>query len=456
MPKNKVLYAIIIILTIALTARIALFLGILIRNPSGFSLYLFEYWPIAENIVNHGSFSYSNVHPLIPDHSRTPLYPLFISSLRYVGLNATGIIFIQILLSSATCLLVILLTYKLIGNWQSAYLAGGIFAIDIPSIVLSNSLLSETLFTFLLTLSILYLVLYFKRYERVFALFASGVLMGLSILCRPIAIILPLFIILIFFPFCKITRTYIFRRILLYLVPCFVVVSPWLIRNQVVFGSMFLSTIGCTNLLYYRAAGVYAVKEGIPLSKSQELLREKAKSTFQGNIEQEPIKYKKFEAKIGASIILDYPLIYIRNSMLSVFNMLFKPIRSTIDLQLGLSKKRTTLTIWGKKANSSLLSRLLQKTSMFAIMLVVVQLFILVILWISSIYGIIITFLKREHLFFCIMVLVIAYFCIMSAGPEAYARFRVPILPFLAIMGGFGIVNAYERLEMKTKTRGEK
>jgi hypothetical protein len=32
----------------------------------------------------------------------------------------------------------------------------------------------------------------------------------------------------------------------------------------------------------------------------------------------------------------------------------------------------------------------------------------------------------------------IAYFVFVS-GPEAYARFRVPVMPFLAILGGLGI-----------------
>jgi hypothetical protein len=32
----------------------------------------------------------------------------------------------------------------------------------------------------------------------------------------------------------------------------------------------------------------------------------------------------------------------------------------------------------------------------------------------------------------------VAYFVLVS-GPEAYARFRVPVMPFLAMLGGLGI-----------------
>ena len=445
---------IIIILLIALATRILLFSGILLKNPDGFFQGdAYCYWQIAENVINHGSFSQSTAQPFIPSHNRTPVYPLFLAFLRYIGLDAKGIVFIQILLSSATCLIVILLTYKLTESWKPAFLAGGILAIDVPSIVLSNCLLSETLFTFLLTLSILYLVLHFKRAKKISTLLFSSVLMGLSILCRPIAVVLPVFIIMCYILFRKMMKSLIFLRIVTYLLFCFFVVSPWLIRNQIVFGSMFLNTIGYIDLLHDCAASVYAVGERMSLSESLELLREKAESTFQGNREKEAIKYIRNEARVGASIIMSYPMIYIKQHILSGFYMISKPMRSTIDLQLGFSQKGTTLTPLtplGEKDKTCLFSRLLQKTSTFTTILVFVQIFMLITLWISAIYGIGICLAKKEYLSFFIVVSVIVYFCITVGVLEAYARFRVPIVPFLAVAGGIGIAGAYERLrEMK-------
>lgn len=256
------------IIVFALSLRILLFIGIRLNNPEGFltNTDSIQYWQIAENILNHSTFSPSSTPPLLPDHSRTPLYPLFISFLKWLGLSVQGIIFFQISVSALTCLIVIFLTYKLLGSWKSAYLAGAIVAFDIPSIVYSNSLLTETVFTFLLTLSILFLVLHFKEPEKISSLLISGVLVGLSILCRPISIFLPLFIVLLIFTFSQRPKFYLFKRASLYLILCFVVVSPWLVRNQIVLGTPILSTMGYNNILYYRAAGVYAVKQGIPLS----------------------------------------------------------------------------------------------------------------------------------------------------------------------------------------------
>ncbi|MCH7754210.1 glycosyltransferase family 39 protein [candidate division KSB1 bacterium] len=437
------------IFLIALSLRILLFIGIRLNNPKGFltNTDSIQYWQIAENILNHSSFSLSNTQPITPDHSRTPFYPLFISLLKWLGLDVAGIIFIQILVSAATCLMVILLTYKLVGSWKPAYLAGAIVAVDIPSIVYANSLLTETVFTFLLTLSILFFVLHFKEPEKISPLLISGALMGLSILCRPISAFLPLFIVLLFFIFSKRPKIYLLKRASLYLTLCFVVVSPWLVRNQFVFGTPILTTMGYNNILHYRAAGVYAVKQGIPLSESQDLLGKKVKSEFQGDKELEPIKYKKFEAEIGTSIILESLPTYIRNHIRSIFNMLFKPLRSTIDLQLGLSEKGTSLMTWGEKNSSSPMSGLLRSTSGLTIALVFLQLISIVLLWLSVIYGLIISFVKKEQLISSIILLLILYFCIMSGGPEAYARFRVPLIPFLAIAAGVGMIEAFERLK---------
>ena len=437
------------IFLIALSLRILLFIGIRLNNPKGFltNTDSIQYWQIAENILNHASFSLSSTPPLLPDHSRTPLYPLLISFLKWPGLGVQGIIFFQILVSAATCLMVIILTYKLQESWKPAYLAGAIVAFDIPSIVYSNSLLTETVFTFLLILSLLFLVIYFKEPEKISSLLISGTLMGLSILCRPISVFLPLFILFLFFIFPKRPKIYLLKRASLYLTLCFVVVSPWLVRNQFVFGTPILTTMGYNNILHYRAAGVYAFKQGIPLSESQDLLSKKVKSEFQGDKELEPIKYKKFEAKIGTSIILENLPTYIRNHILSTFNMLFKPLRSTIDLQLGLSEKGTSLMTWGEKNNSSPISGLLRSTSGFTIALVFLQLILIVLLWLSVIYGLIISFVKKEQLISIIILLLIVYFCIMSGGPEAYARFRVPLIPFLAIAASVGIIEVFERLK---------
>ena len=86
-------------------------------------------------------------------------------------------------------------------------------------------------------------------------------------------------------------------------------------------------------------------------------------------------------------------------------------------------------------------------TSGLTIALVFLQLILTVLLWLSVIYGMIISFVKKEQLISSIILLLIAYFCIISGSPEAYARFRVPIIPFLAIAASVGMTETFERLK---------
>ncbi len=39
----------------------------------------------------------------------------------------------------------------------------------------------------------------------------------------------------------------------------------------------------------------------------------------------------------------------------------------------------------------------------------------------------------------------ISYFCLLSAGPEANTRFRVPIMPFVAVLSGLGLARLAAR-----------
>lgn len=104
-------------------------------------------------------------------------------------------------------------------------------------------------------------------------------------------------------------------------------------------------------------------------------------------------------------MILEHPWIYLSNSLRAALPLLFAPLRSSIDLQLGLSERGSSLLYWGQTAGRGLIPLLLENTSGPTLVLVLVV-------------GI--------------------YFLVVSTGPEAYARFRVPLMPFLAALAGWG------------------
>jgi hypothetical protein len=122
---------------------------------------------------------------------------------------------------------------------------------------------------------------------------------------------------------------------------------------------------------------------------------------------------------------------------LSLGNM-FRPLRSSIDMQFGLSSKRTTLVTWGDDTKITLFNRLISTTSQLTIGLVLLQMLMMIFILGGAVFGLIGLALEKEFLIFSVIFMVLIYFLVLSGGPEAYARFRVPIIPLLAIACGHG------------------
>ncbi|MFH1573120.1 MAG: glycosyltransferase family 39 protein, partial [Acidobacteriota bacterium] len=250
------------VLLAALALRLAFFALVLILNPDGF----FEtdsrgYWQIAQNLVERGTFSASVSPPLVPDHTRTPVYPLFLAALRSIGLSAALIVVVQIVLSLFAVLFAMQITERLFGNGTPPAWAGLLLAIDVPSISIASSLLTETLFTALFLLGALLAVEYFLR-RRPLQLVLGAVVLGLAVLCRPVAVFFPAVLLVVHLAVSRARWRSRIGAAALYLAVFLLTLSPWVVRNYLIFGRPFLSTIGDVNMLEYRAAAVYAEKHG--------------------------------------------------------------------------------------------------------------------------------------------------------------------------------------------------
>jgi hypothetical protein len=223
-----------------------------------------------------------------------------------------------------------------------------------------------------------------------------------------------------------------------YLAGCLLIVSPWLIRNKIVFNSAFLSTISSKNMLYYRAAGVLSVKHGISLPESQSILFEDVDSRI-ADRDFDPVKRAGYERMLGKRIILENPGIYAVNHFTSSAAMLLSPMRSSLDLQLGLASTGSTLDVWRGRNILSVFQKLRESTSGFTFYMVIFQMVMTLIVSALMLTALVSALLRKASFLYSIPFIIIAYFFLLSGGPEAYARFRVPIVPFIATVSGLGI-----------------
>lgn len=141
-----------------------------------------------------------------------------------------------------------------------------------------------------MVLSVFFIILFIKR-NGYASLCSSAILLGLAVICRPIAILLPLVFVIVLFVGGRLKMNKFLSPVCIFCVCCITVVSIWIIRNKLVFDSYFLSTIAQVNMLQCRAAGVYSEINKVTVDEAAQKLLEKAKATFPGDRNQDPVGF---------------------------------------------------------------------------------------------------------------------------------------------------------------------
>ncbi len=163
---------------------------------------------------------------------RTPGYSLFIAGLfRLAGPSLEAVVVAQHLLGVATALAAYGLA-RVLAGWPAGLLAGLATAASGSALVYEHVILSETLFTLLLTVGIWMMVVALRRRNPGWPAVA-GVLAGIAALVRPIGLVL--------LPILPVLSVLVLRRRALvasgwYLAAFTVALAPWVARNVLVHG----------------------------------------------------------------------------------------------------------------------------------------------------------------------------------------------------------------------------
>ncbi len=165
--------------------------------------------------------------------SREPLYSLFLAGIYYLfGHSYTAVRIIQAILGALVCLVVFEIAKNLFAS-KVAILAGLLSAFSPSQIKISEKLLSENLYTFLLSIAIL-LILKQTKSKNYICLALLGIFLGLASLTRYVIVFFPFFII-VFIGRSLIPEDYsIKKRVFSALVLIFffiLPILPWTIRN---------------------------------------------------------------------------------------------------------------------------------------------------------------------------------------------------------------------------------
>ena len=267
------------------------------------------YVGIAENLAESGT--YASTEALIPDNHRPPLYPLFLVPFVKLGASLSLVALVQDVLVSLAVLFLYLLGRSVFGE-RVALSAAALLALEPFGAYLSNLMLSEGLFLFLFTPSVLLLARYLKtRSPR--DLYVGALLLGLSALTRSLALYLVFLIPLV--ALIESPRRFAWRETLIALALFVLVLSPWLYWNAVTFGSVQFSSTGSRNL--YQDNATLFERWRYPDREPFFTIENRAAIVGEENVQT--VEGAHALGRVARDFILEHPLSY------GVFHILYVP-----------------------------------------------------------------------------------------------------------------------------------
>lgn len=350
---------------------------------------------------------------------RPPGYPMFLASIYLVfGHNYQAVRIIQAILDSLTCLIIFYLGSRVF-NVSIGYISSICYAFYYPVIIYTGLLYTESLFTLILAISMLFLFFAIEN-DRVKYWIGSGVFFGLATLVSSRSMYLPLFIFGgLFWKTLSVKKT--LRRVGIIVLCMLVLFSPWTLRNYLTTRRfILLESYGQNMTALWLATNPYGAMDW-------NMTKEPLKSRFGNLTEEERVKIFQEEAWKN---LKRYPLTYLKNSIKRFF-------------VLWISSHSNRISGFEKSFYSS------WKDKDWDVFLL--KLFLLSINTIFVIFGFLgLWFSRDKWKQTCLaIILPIFYFSIIATFYVSGPRLQVPMVPYMMIFAVVGIANILNSIRNK-------
>jgi 4-amino-4-deoxy-L-arabinose transferase-like glycosyltransferase len=440
-PSRPEVYILAVMLLLIIGFRLSLLWWVETRHPD----YLYgpdsaSYKGPAQALLELGRFLNAPEASAPPEISRTPGYPAFIATCYSLfGMRDAPVLIMQAILSGLIPLLIYSMTNKL-ADKRAGIIAVAFYGLDLNSHYISIMFISETIFTLVCLYGTYKFTLFVLSEDKNWkAIAAISILFCAAALVRPILYyLLPclgLFLIIANWNFPRASR--LWYQAAAWLIPIFLLIGGWQLRNSCVAGYSGFSSIKHINLLEYRAAGVLMYRDHITFGEAQTRLL--AKVTEFSNLPPRP----KWEAwdKVSLQVLRENKQFIPHTIALGIKKMMlyaddttfFQMItaRDSLDDFYGDFERMTTSNFihkWWTTLRFKFIYSLFNTCHLyFSYSMVFVG---LVVLW---------RYEAAKRTALILLLLVCGYQILISAGPEAYTRFRLPIAPILFCITGIGI-----------------
>jgi len=376
-----------------------------------------------------------------PEVLRTPGYPIFLAPFYFFGGNdkLPFSIYFQIIFSFISAYLIyniVMLSDKDIKNKDKvAKIAFVVMLID-PAFFSSELLLmTESLFTVVLILGIFFLVKFFDSNKTLYFFFAV-ITIAISSYIRPIAALLNYFlltILFIYFLYKKDTKK--LPLIAIGIVINFSIIFVWEKRNEQFVGERTFSVISSENLNLRIIPSILAKAGNDNWEEVDNRIAENDSASLQN-----PAQIKIF------NIILSYPIETAYVILKGIFVNMFDPGTGNFINLLELREKKSGIIykFFDMPLNKFIIYLVTKEHYLF--IAIIVGLFWMIFFWGCFFRGIITNY-RNFTIIHVILLSIIMYFLVLSAGPYAVSRLRIPIIPLLSIFVALGLQRKFTNFD---------
>lgn len=397
------------------------------------------YGLLADNLLTNGILSTDTKVPFRPDTFRTYGYPLMLAIFKFLFGSYEFFPLFQMILVVGTAFLIFGIGKRVFSE-MVGLVAAILYIVDPTTILHTLMVASDVSFTFFLLASI-YVLFFWGSERRYLPEVLSGLLLGFSVMVRPIATYLPLIILPFFFygKIDKLNKGDIVKGCAVFLFSFALVLVPWLVRNKEMSGVYGISSVKDYNLFHYTIPEFVSFKNNVAPDDIRRLLQAELKgaggdpsdisSLSQGEainkishryLLEDPIGYAKWHVVKMVPFFLSSGIknfFYIYNSILGY------SVYETSNLNL------TNFLMRGQFGEflGVLRGQLLITLEQIGLVLVFVLTVVPLVLYSGP---------KR---FYILLFLALIFYLALPTVPVAYSRFRIPAAPLIFLLASAGV-----------------
>ncbi|MEE2998047.1 MAG: glycosyltransferase family 39 protein [Pseudomonadota bacterium] len=409
------------------------------------------YWGGAAAWLAAGFFAEDVNGQFLHETERLPGYYLYLMMFRWAFADGTvPAIITQLLIDSGTCAVIAVIGSRL---GRDVGMLAGLLAILWPNLIVHCTLiLSDSLFLFFLTLTMLFTVRACNKLSVV-DIGLAGVLCGIAILIRPVAQLFPLIIVSVVL-FTAVRQRWKWKRGVfagvVFIVAVGLPLSSIISRNLSQFDTLQLTSQGGTHLLHWVAGYSRALDSGTSFgeetAKLSAKLSERKSAQEASSGKMNAFEYSKLQTELALEEMKQTPVrvlakAWVSGMVLNYFSsaLLGDPRVRRLNSQSFFESKGAGLVgrVW----------RFLSTNDSRYVTIVVTALAASFIAGVLQVIGFV--YLARYRPWLSILAAMAVFYFLLINGPVAGPKYRLPFEPVLIILQSIGLIFCWRFLRRR-------